>query len=137
MTYISNSEQETYEIARDLASQIKENIVICLNGEMGAGKTVFVRGFASYFNINDTSSPTFTIVNEYKGDRDVYHFDVYRLADEDEFYDIGGEEYFEKGICIIEWGEIIKDALPAHYIKIDIQKDEENFEKRIIKIEEK
>ena len=132
MTYISNSEQETYEIARDLASQIKENIVICLNGEMGAGKTVFVRGFASYFNINDTSSPTFTIVNEYKGDRDVYHFDVYRLADEDEFYDIGGEEYFEKGICIIEWSTIIEDILPENRIEVTIEKIDEN--KRQIQI---
>ena len=138
MTYISKSEQETYEIARNLASQIKDNIVICLNGEMGAGKTVFVRGFASYFNITDTSSPTFTIVNEYKNEKaNIYHFDVYRLADIDEFYAIGGEEYFSKGICIIEWGEIIEDALPEHYIKIDIEKDEENFEKRIITIEEK
>ena len=122
MTYISNSEQETYDIARDLASQITDNVVICLNGEMGAGKTVFVRGFASYFNITDTSSPTFTIVNEYKGARDVYHFDVYRLADEDEFYDIGGEEYFEKGICIIEWSKIIEDALPKNRIEVTIEK---------------
>jgi tRNA threonylcarbamoyladenosine biosynthesis protein TsaE len=134
MTYISNSEQETYEIARDLASQIKENIVICLNGEMGAGKTVFVRGFASYFNINDTSSPTFTIVNEYKGDRDVYHFDVYRLADEDEFYDIGGEEYFEKGICIIEWSTIIEDILPENRIEVTIEKIDENQRKITIDI---
>jgi tRNA threonylcarbamoyladenosine biosynthesis protein TsaE len=134
MTYISNSEQETYEIARDLASQIKENIVICLNGEMGAGKTVLVRGFASYFNINDTSSPTFTIVNEYKGDRDVYHFDVYRLADEDEFYDIGGEEYFEKGICIIEWSTIIEDILPENRIEVTIEKIDENQRKITIDI---
>ncbi len=129
MEYISNSEQETYNIARKLAEQITDNIVICLNGEMGAGKTVFVRGFASFFNITDTSSPTFTIVNEYKGDRDIYHFDVYRLADEDEFYNIGGEEYFEKGICIIEWSKIIEDVLPKNRIEVTIEKIDENARK--------
>ena len=67
----------------------------------------------------------------------IYHFDVYRLADIDEFYAIGGEEYFSKGICIIEWGEIIEDALPKHYIKIDIKKDENDLEKRILCIDEK
>ena len=134
MQYISNSEQETYEIARDFASQITDNVVICLNGEMGAGKTVFVRGFASHFNITDTSSPTFTIVNEYKGTRDLYHFDVYRLSNEDEFYDIGGEEYFEKGICIIEWSKIIEDALPKNRIEVTIEKISESQRKIMINI---
>lgn len=134
MIYISNSEKETYEIARSLAEQIEDNIVICLNGEMGVGKTVFVRGFASFFNILDTSSPTFTIVNEYKGDKDIYHFDVYRLADEDEFYDIGGEEYFEKGICIIEWSKIIEDVLPQKRIEVTIEKLDENKRKITINI---
>ena len=134
MEYISNSEQETYEIARNLAGQITDNIVICLNGEMGSGKTVFVRGFASFFNITDTSSPTFTIVNEYKGDKDIYHFDVYRLADEEEFYDIGGEEYFEKGICIIEWSKIIEDVLPKNRIEITIEKIDVNQRKILVNI---
>jgi len=135
----SYSEQETKNIARDIASKSDKTQVIILNGELGAGKTKFTEGFLSYFALeNEISSPTFTIVNEYKNEKaSIYHFDVYRLADIDEFYAIGGEEYFTKGICIIEWGEIIKDALPKHYIKIDIQKDEENVEKRIINIEEK
>ena len=135
----SYSEQETKNIARNIASKIDKKTVIVLNGELGAGKTKFTEGFLSYFGLeNEISSPTFTIVNEYKNEKvSIYHFDVYRLADIDEFYAIGGEEYFSKGICIIEWGEIIEDALPQHYIKIDIQKDEENLEKRIIGIEEK
>jgi len=135
----SYSEQETKNIAKKIASKIDKTAVIVLNGELGAGKTKFTEGFLSYFELeNEISSPTFTIVNEYKNEQaNIYHFDVYRLADIDEFYAIGGEEYFSKGICIIEWGEIIKEALPKHYIKIDIQKDEENFEKRIITIEEK
>jgi len=136
---VTYSEEETKKVARDIANKINEPRVIVLNGELGAGKTKFTEGFLSYFGLeNEISSPTFTIVNEYKNEKvSVYHFDVYRLADIDEFYAIGGEEYFSKGICIIEWGEIIEDALPEHYIKVDIQKDEENVEKRIINIEEK
>lgn len=134
---ITNSEQETKKIARDIASKIDKNAVIVLSGELGAGKTKFTEGFLSYFGLeNEISSPTFTIVNEYKNEKaTIYHFDVYRLADVDEFYAIGGEEYFAKGICIIEWGEIIKEVLPREYIKVMIEKDKENTEKRIIKVE--
>ncbi len=136
---VTYSEEETKKIARDIASKINKTQVIVLNGELGAGKTKFTEGFLSYFGLEkEISSPTFTIVNEYKNENaTIYHFDVYRLSDVDEFYAIGGEEYFSKGICIIEWGTIIQEALPEHYIKIDIEKGEENFEKRIINIEEK
>ena len=136
-TIITNSEQETKNVARDIASKIDKNAVIVLSGELGAGKTKFTEGFLSYFGLeNEISSPTFTIVNEYKNkDITIYHFDVYRLSDVDEFYAIGGEEYFSKGICIIEWGEIIKDILPKDCIKINIEKDKNEFDKRIIKIE--
>ena len=136
---ITYSEEETKKVARQIAENIDKNAVIVLNGELGAGKTKFTEGFLSYFDLqSQISSPTFTIVNEYINNKvTVYHFDVYRLADIDEFYAIGGEEYFSKGICIIEWGEIIEAALPQHYIKIELKKDEENIEKRIICIEEK
>jgi len=126
MEYITNSEKETLDIAYDLASKIEGNKVICLNGELGAGKTVFVRGLCSFFGINEISSPTFTLVNEYDGNKSVFHFDVYRLADEDEFYAIGGEEYFEKGICIIEWSDVIKDAIPKDAIDVRIEKLDDN-----------
>ena len=123
------SEEETKKVARQIAKNIENNAVIVLNGELGAGKTKFTEGFLSYFDLqNEISSPTFTIVNEYRNSK---------LEDIDEFYAIGGEEYFSKGICIIEWGEIIEEALPQHYMKIDIKKDEENTEKRIIFIEQK
>lgn len=136
-TIITNSEQETKNVARDIASKIDKNAVIVLSGELGAGKTKFTEGFLSYFGLEkEISSPTFTIVNEYKNNKiSIYHFDVYRLADIDEFYAIGGEEYFSKGICIIEWGEIIEDILPKDTIRIKIEKDKENLDKRIIKIE--
>ena len=136
---ITYSEQETKNIAKEIASKTANNSVIVLNGELGAGKTKFTEGFLSYFGLeNEISSPTFTIVNEYKNKKaTIFHFDVYRLEDVDEFYAIGGEEYFTKGICIIEWGDIIKEALPKHYTTITISKDEQDTEKRILKIDEK
>lgn len=135
-TIITNSEIETKNLARDIASKMDKNTVIVLSGELGAGKTKFVEGFLSYYGLeNEISSPTFTIVNEYKNNQIIiFHFDVYRLSDIDEFYAIGGEEYFSKGICIIEWGEIIEDAIPSNAIRINIEKDNDDFEKRIIKI---
>ncbi len=104
---------------------------------MDAGKTKFVQGILKYFGLeNEISSPTFTIVNEYHAKKvNIYHFDVYRLADIDEFYAMGGEEYFEKGICLIEWGEMIESILPPEYIKITFKKNEENTEYREIEIE--
>ena len=136
---ITYSEEETKNVAKQIAKKMNKTGIIVLSGELGAGKTKFTEGFLSYYNLEkEISSPTFTIVNEYKNSKvTIYHFDVYRLSDIDEFYAIGGEEYFSKGICIIEWGEIIETVLPEHYIKIDIQKDEENLEKRILHIEEK
>ena len=135
-TIITNSEIETKNLARDIASKVDKNTVIVLSGELGAGKTKFVEGFLSYYGLeNEISSPTFTIVNEYKNSQiTIFHFDVYRLSDIDEFYAIGGEEYFSKGICIIEWGKIIEDAIPSNAIRINIEKDNEDFKKRIIKI---
>lgn len=104
---------------------------------MAVGKTKFVQGVLKHFGLeNEISSPTFTIVNEYNAKQvNIYHFDVYRLADTDEFYAMGGEEYFENGICLIEWGEIIEDILPSDYIKIKFKKNEENEEYREIEIE--
>ena len=103
----------------------------------GCGKTKFTQGVLSYFGLeNEISSPTFTIVNEYhKEDINIYHFDVYRLEDIDEFYAIGGEEYFSTGICIIEWGDLIKEALPTDYIRISFDKIDSNENIRILNIE--
>ena len=134
--FISKCEQDTINFASKFASTLTGNDIIVLSGDLGAGKTKFVQGILKYFNLeNEISSPTFTIVNEYNSpDTNIYHFDVYRLADVDEFYAIGGEEYFSKGICIIEWGEIIENILPKDYYKISINKslDEENIREIII-----
>lgn len=133
----SNSEDATKEFAKKFASNFKNGDILVLSGDLGSGKTKFTEGILSFFGLeNEISSPTFTIVNEYLKDNiNIYHFDVYRLEDTSEFYAIGGEEYFEKGICIIEWGELIEDALPKNYIKIDFSRDLNNENNRILKIQ--
>lgn len=135
--FVSKSEKDTTEFAKDLASKLKAGDTIVLTGELGSGKTKFTEGFLEYFGLQDEiSSPTFTIVNEYNAQNvNIYHFDVYRLSDTDEFYAIGGEEYFEKGICLIEWGEIIEDALPKEYIHITIDKDPNNDNYRLLHVQ--
>ena len=139
MKYISNSENETIEIAKEFASKLKPTDIVVLSGDLGSWKTKFTEGILDYFGFKDEiSSPTFTIVNEYKNDKvKIFHFDVYRLADLDEFYAIGGEEYFDKGICIIEWGEQIEEALPKNYIKISFSRNNEDENKRVLLIENK
>lgn len=124
-------------LQKNLHLNQKSGDVIVLSGDLGSGKTKFTEGFLSYFGLeNEISSPTFTIVNEYNTNEiNIYHFDVYRLEDSSEFYAIGGEEYFEKGICIIEWGELIQDALPKKHIKIDFSRDTENENGRILNIQ--
>ena len=126
--FISHNENETKEIACKLASKLNCGDIVVLSGDLGSGKTKFTEGFLSFWGLEDEiSSPTFTIVNEYiKNNINIYHFDVYRLNDLDEFYAIGGTEYFANGICIIEWGELIEDVLPKNYIKLNFSKDEEN-----------
>lgn len=136
LKFVSNSELETKSIAYNLASKLNTGDIIILSGDLGSGKTKFTEGLLSFWNLEDEiSSPTFTIVNEYcKNNTNIYHFDVYRLEDLDEFYTIGGTEYFDKGICIIEWGELVEQILPK-YIKINILKDDNNSNIRYINIE--
>ena len=134
--FISKNELDTKNFAKKFASILKPTDVVVLTGELGSGKTKFVEGFLSFFGLeNEISSPTFTIVNEYKKDDiNIYHFDVYRLEDSSEFYEIGGEEYFSNGICLIEWGELIKDVLPKNYIHITFEKDINNENIRTLNI---
>lgn len=137
--FISQNELDTKNFAKKIASKLKPKDVVVLTGELGSGKTKFAEGFLSYFGLeNEISSPTFNIVNEYKKDNiNIYHFDVYRLEDSSEFYEIGGEEYFENGICLIEWGELIEDVLPNNYIHIVFEKDSSNENIRILNVKSK
>ena len=122
----TNSQEETIEIAQNFESEKFSNMVICLNGELGSGKTVFTKGFAQALGITETiTSPTFTIIKEYDGELPLYHMDVYRLDEESD--DIGIEEYFLKGgVCIIEWADNIKDILPNERLDIKIKVVDEN-----------
>lgn len=136
LKFISHNENETLSFGKKLASFLKKGDILVLTGELGSGKTKLTEGILTYYGLEDEiSSPTFTIVNEYvKDDIKLFHFDVYRLEDSSEFYAIGGEEYFENGICIIEWGEIIEDALPTEYIHIRFERDESDDNLRVLNI---
>lgn len=132
-TVISHSEADTINLARKIASHIKLGDIIVLTGNLGSGKTKFTEGFLSYFHLQDEiSSPTFTIVNEYQAPQfPIYHFDVYRLSDVSEFYELGGEEYFSKGVCLIEWGEQILEALPKNYLHISFSRGKQEQERTL------
>lgn len=136
--FISHSENDTIEFAKDFAEKLNKHSIILLSGDLGSGKTKFTEGILRYFELEDEiSSPTFTIVNEYDAkDVKIFHFDLYRLEDIDEFYAIGGEEYLQNGICIFEWGEMIESILQKGYIKITFSRDLENVDLRKLKIEQ-
>lgn len=119
---ISDSYEATARAAAEFSKSLKGGEVIAMYGGLGAGKTAFVQGLARGLGINrHITSPTFTIVNEYEGRLPLYHFDVYRIADPDEMYEIGYEEYIESGgVCVIEWAELIEELLPEDCIRIKI-----------------
>lgn len=136
ITLKSNSSGETVEIGEKLGSLLKSGDIVLLSGALGAGKTVLTKGIAKGMGINDyITSPTFMLVNEHIGNVPLYHFDVYRIADYTELYDIGYEEYFfGKGVCVIEWPEKIEPLIPAERINIQIERGNED-DVRIIKFE--
>ena len=133
------SAEETYKIGEQMGREAKAGDVLCLLGDLGVGKTVFTQGFAAGLGITEpVSSPTFTIVQTYdEGRMPFYHFDVYRIADADEMFEIGYEEYFfGEGVCLIEWAELIKELIPDHVTQITISKSlSEGFDYRKIEIE--
>ena len=137
MTYkvTSRCEQDTINLAQNIESEKFPNMVICLKGDLGSGKTVFTKGFASSLGIEEpVTSPTFNIIKEYTtGELDLYHMDVYRLDGKVE--DLGIEEYFTKnGVVIIEWADMIPDYLPEDRLEIKIKISEEDEDTRIISI---
>lgn len=123
---ISNSELDTMELAQNIESEKFPNMVICLDGELGSGKTVFTKAFAQAMEVTDAvTSPTFTIIKEYEGDMPLYHMDVYRLDGNTD--GVGIEEYFNAGgVVIIEWASTIKDILPDERLDIKIKSLGEN-----------
>lgn len=119
----SSSVEETIETGFEFGKQLKPGDVVCLEGDLGAGKTHFVKGVASFFGIapDSVSSPTYTLIHEYSGELPIYHFDCYRLKSEQEALEIGAEEYFYgEGVCLVEWPEIIGSLIPEEAIRVHI-----------------
>lgn len=133
------SAEETEKIGKEIGEKAQKGQIYTLNGDLGAGKTAFAKGFAKGLGIKEhITSPTFTIINEYSGGRlPFYHFDIYRISDADEFYETGYEEYFYgEGVCLVEWAEILSEIMPKEIINIKITKNLEKGENyRIIEVD--
>ena len=131
VVYIKN-EQETRSFGKKLAAELAPGIVIALTGDLGTGKTALTKSIAEGLGITEViTSPTFNIVKEYYSGRiPMYHFDVYRIGDIDEMYELGYEEYFYgNGVCIVEWADLIEDIIPEDAIRIDIEYGENEGER--------
>jgi len=125
---ISKSESDTVLIATEFAAKLKNGMIVILNGDLGAGKTFFIKHVLQTFNISNTNSPTFAIVNEYIGDKTFYHFDFYRINKVIELHDIGIKDYFndEQSVIFIEWGNLFPHIIPKKRIEITISYINEN-----------
>lgn len=137
--YITNNANETAQIAASFAKTLKPGAVVCLYGEMGVGKTVFCGGFCAALGVKDyVTSPTFTIVNEYDGENlRIFHFDMYRIEEEDELLEIGFEEYLNSGgIVLIEWPQNVCGSLPTCRTEVTIDRTFETADSRRITIKE-
>ena len=139
MTFESNSDTDTRQLAKDLGKKAKASQVYALIGDLGVGKTVFTQGFAEGLEISEwINSPTFTIVQEYVDGRlPFYHFDVYRIGDPEEMYEVGFDDYvYGEGVSLIEWANRIEEILPEDVITVRIQKDlDKGFDYRRIEID--
>jgi tRNA threonylcarbamoyladenosine biosynthesis protein TsaE len=128
MTILTNNEYETAAAGQALACKLKKGSCVALYGELGAGKTAFVRGLAKGLGLSSrVTSPTFTIVNEYPGDIPLFHFDLYRLKNEEELFEIGWDDYLERGgIIAAEWSENADNTFPAETVRVRIEKTGES-----------
>ncbi len=127
MIYHTQSEKETEQVGAVLASRLRAGDVVAMSGDLGAGKTVFIRGLARGLGVTRrVTSPTYTIVNEYDGKLPLYHFDMYRLSGPDEFYDIGWDDYLKRGgVCAVEWSERAEGLLPENTVYVCIAAQDE------------
>lgn len=132
---ITKSEAETEKAGESFSKNLPGGTVVAMYGDLGAGKTAFVRGMARGMGLScRVSSPTFTIVNEYLGERELIHFDMYRLKSSDELFDIGWEDYLARGaVCAVEWSENVEDAFFGDEIRVEIQKLGDNERKITIR----
>ena len=126
--YETSSAEETRELGKRLVSTFGGDTVVAMYGTLGSGKTAFVSGAAEgLLCMQKASSPTYTVVNEYYGTRRICHFDMYRLSDEEQLYDIGWEDYLSSGaLCFVEWTENVEKAIPSNAVRIYFEKTGEN-----------
>ncbi len=131
MTYTTHSEKETEDLGARFAASLPAGAVAALYGDLGCGKTAFVRGMARGMGLDAAvTSPTFTIVNEYDGPRPLFHFDMYRLSSADELFDIGWEDYLARGgVCAVEWSENVPGAFEGDEIAVRFEKTGDNDRK--------
>ena len=135
MEILTHTPEETELVGQTLAKTLAPGSVVALYGDLGAGKTALVRGMARGLGSKDrVTSPTFTIVNEYGGKLELFHFDMYRLKSSDELFDIGWEDYLARGaVCAVEWSENVEDAFFGDEIRVDIRKLSDNGREITIK----
>jgi tRNA threonylcarbamoyladenosine biosynthesis protein TsaE len=134
--FTSNTPEETIALGKAFASELEAGDVVCLRGELGAGKTHFVKGMAEGLGIDRSRvhSPTFTLIDEHRGEQPLYHFDCYRMESPREALEIGAEEYFYgDGICVIEWAERIESLIPPEAIWISIEMPDMKTRKFVIR----
>ena len=134
----TNSPEETFALGRQMGGKALAGQIYCLNGDLGTGKTVFTQGFAAGLGIaGPVNSPTFTILRQYESGRiPLYHFDVYRMEEEEELYEIGFDELLRgDGVCLVEWAERFPEAIPGDAVEVRIEKDpEKGFDYRRITV---
>ena len=138
MEHLTRNESETEALGARLAESLSPGAVVAYQGGLGMGKTAFTRGLAAGLGYKGrVTSPTFTIVNEYEGGRlPLFHFDMYRLADADALFDIGWEDYLDRGgVCAVEWSEQVEDAMPPETVYVTIARHPEDEHWRIITVE--
>ncbi len=134
MEAVTHSRRETEELGARLAEKLTPGRVVAFTGSLGAGKTAFISGMARGLGIGDrVTSPTFTIVNEYEGGRlPLFHFDMYRLGGAEELFDIGWEDYLDRGgVCAVEWSENVAEAIEPDAVRVDIRRGDSDDERRI------
>ena len=136
---ISRSPDETFALGKSFGEKARAGQIYCLDGDLGAGKTVFAQGFAEGLGVSETvNSPTFTIINIYESGRlPLYHFDLYRIEEPEEMEEIGYEEYFySEGVCLVEWASLVPEIIPETAVRIAIGRTGDGSDTRRITVED-
>jgi tRNA threonylcarbamoyladenosine biosynthesis protein TsaE len=133
LEFLTRDEEETKKLGKNLASILKEGDVISLSGELGSGKTVFVKGLAEGLKAEEeVTSPSFVLLNIYPGRIKLYHFDLYRITAEEFWETVGGDFFYEDGVVVLEWGEKVEKLLPSASLKVKFERGEKEKERKII-----